>query len=146
VNTSLEPDTGLANMILAAQPGEHGVIADWIEDHLQLDDLAAVVRAGVDDPRRPEDQARTHCGEFRYRQIDRFILFTMARYHIHQPFVAGQARTEDPTGFVVCLCTSPHRVHGVRRWGRWFPATISEPALGRLWDDLGKELPTVEPE
>ena len=142
--TTLDRDTGLANMILAAQPGDHGVIADWIEDHLQFDDLAAVLRAGVDDPRVPEDQARTNCGEFRYRRIDRFILFTMARYRINQPYVAGQPRGEEPTGFVVCLCTPPNGVGGMRRWGRWFPSTIDEPALGRLWDQLGKDMPDEE--
>ena len=142
MNTStLDRDTGLANMILAAQPGDHGVVADWIEDHLQLDDLAAVLRAGLDDPRQPNELQRTHCAEFRYRQIDRLILLSMASYRIQQPFIRGQPRKEEPTGYVVCLCTPPVSVGGMRRWGRWFPLTVIEPALGRLWDDLGKEMP-----
>ena len=138
---TIDRDTGLANMILAAQPGDHGVVADWIEDHLQLDDLAAVLRVGLDDPRLPAEQSLTSCDQFRYRRLDRSILLSMATYCIRQPFVAGQPRREESTGFVVCLCTPPAATGGMRRWGRWFPSTIGEPALGRLWDDLGKDVP-----
>ena len=142
MNTSmLDLDTGLANMVLAAQPGDHGVIADWIEEHLQLDDLAAVLRAGLDDPRQPDERQWTNSPEFRYRQLDRLMLLSIATYRIWQPFVAGKTRQEEPTGFVVCLCTAPAATGGMRRWGRWVPATVTEPALTRLWEDLGKDVP-----
>ena len=51
---TLERDTGLAAMLAAAGPGDHGVVADWIEEYLHLDDLAAALRVGLDDPRSPE--------------------------------------------------------------------------------------------
>ena len=138
---TLDRDTGLANMVLAAQLGDHGVVADWIEENLQHDDLAAVLRAGLDDPRKSEEHGRTACVAFRYRQLDRLILLSMATYRIQRVFVAGQPLKEEPTGFVVCLCTPPFFAGGMRRWGRWFPSTLAEPALARLWDDLGKDVP-----
>ena len=142
MNTStLDRDTGLANMILAAQAGDHGVIADWIEENLQLDDLAAVLRAGLDDPRKSEEHSQTACDQFRYRQLDRLILLSLATYRIPQRIVAGRPLREERTGFVVCLCTPPDALGGMRRWGRWFPSTLAVPALVRLWDDLGKDVP-----
>jgi hypothetical protein len=137
---TLDRDTGLAAMVAAAQPGDHGVVADWIEDYLHLDDLAAVLRAGLDDPRLPGECERTGCYEFRYRRVDRLVLLAMAGYHVWEPVVAGQPLRAAPTGLVVCLCTPPEAVGGMRRWGRWFPATMTPPALTRLWDDLGKDL------
>ena len=138
---TLDLDTGLAAMLAAAQPGDHGVVADWIDDHLRLDDLAAALRAGLDDPRLPAERERTACSDFRYRRLDRLVMFTMAGYRVWQPYVAGQPKKESPTGMVVCLCTPPEAPGGVRLWERWFPSVIDEPALRRLWDDLGKDLP-----
>lgn len=141
IPSTLDYDTGLANMVLAAQAGDHGVLADWIEENLQLDDLAAVLRAGLDDPRKSEEHKHTTCDQLRYRQLDRLILLSMATYRIWQPFVAGRQRQEGPHGLVVCLCTPPFFAGGMRRWGRWFPSTLAVPALVRLWDDLGKDVP-----
>ncbi len=143
-SSTLDRDTGLANMVLAAQPGDHGVVADWIEDNLQLDDLAAVLRAGIEDPRKTAEREQTTCGEFRYRQLDRRILLSMATYRIPQVSVAGRPLREERTGFVVCLCTPPDALGGMRRWGRWFPSTLAVPAIVRLWDDLGKDVSDEE--
>ena len=137
-------DTGLAVMVATAQPGDHGVVADWIEEYLQLDDLAAVLRAGLDDPRETEERAQTICEEFRYRRLDRLVMLTVAKYRIWQPLFANEAERQGPIGFVVCLCTPPDAPGGMRRWGRWFPSSLREPALGRLWDDLGEDVPDEE--
>ena len=142
--STLDYDTGLATMVVTAQPGDHGVVADWIEENLQFDDLAAVLRVGLDDPRKSEEHSQTVCEEFRYRQLDRLILLSMATYRIQHVFVAGRPLREEQTGFVVCLCTPPFFAGGMRRWGRWFPSTLAVPALGRLWDDLGKDVPDEE--
>ena len=133
-------DTGLAAMVAAAQPGDHGVVADWIEEYLHLDDLATILRAGLDDPRDADERPQTICDEFRYRRLDRFVLLTVAKYHLHQPLISDQVERQGPSGYVVCLCTPPTSPSGMRRWGRWFPTTTL-PALTRLWDDLGKDMP-----
>ena len=141
---TLERDTGPAAMLAAAEPGDHGVVADWIEEYLHLDDLAAALRVGLDDPRRPAEHERTACHEFRYRRLDRLVMLSMAGYYVWEPVVEGQPRKPDPAGLVVCLCTPPEAPGGVRRWARWFPAMTEEPTLRRLWDDLGAEMPQWE--
>ena len=138
---TLDRDTGLAAMIAAAEPGDHGVVADWIEEYLALDDLAAVLRAGHDDPRLPAERERTIGREFRYRQLDRLVMLTMAGYYVSKPFVADPLRKPDPMGLVVCLCTPPEAPGGMRRLGRWFRAMTEETTLRRLWDDLGEDMP-----
>ena len=141
---TLDRDTGLAAMFAAAEPGDHGIVADWIEEYLHLDDLAAVLRGGLDDPRPLAESESTGHQDFRYRRLDRLVLLTMAGYYIWEPVVAGQPPSAAQAGFVVCLCTPPDAPGGMRRWGRWFPSTMTLPSLTRLWDDLGKDMPAWE--
>lgn len=140
------PNTGLAALLAVAQPGEHGILADWVQEHLQLDDLAACLRAGSDDPRSPVQAERTAFHHFRYRFLDRHVLLYACYFRVWAPYQAGQPPQEEPEGYLLGLCLSPHIASGPTRIVRWFLHQQKDAALTRLWQDLAKNRPLEEGE
>jgi len=136
----LEADTGLGAMVAAAQPGDHAVLADWVEEHLRLDDLAAALRAGRDDPRKPAQAKESGFHGFRYRQLDRHVLLFAARFRVFSGYRAGK-KLPAPEGHVFGLYLSQHAPRGPKRLLRWLPAEVKCEAFGRLWQELGEGRP-----
>jgi hypothetical protein len=125
-------DTGLAGMLAATQPGDHGVLADWVQEHLELDDLAAALRVAGGDSRDEADRAGTSYHDFRYRLLDALVMLYLARYMIWR-FVGG--RPQSVEGRVLGLYLSPGAPHGPARRVYWY-AEDGGDAVGRLWEAM----------
>jgi hypothetical protein len=137
-------DTGFAAMLAGAQKGDHVVLADWVQENLQFDDLAACLRASQDDPRTGKQKDQTVFTGFRYRQLDRHVLLFAVQFRVYEWSQPGK-KTKTPEGHAICLCLSADAPKGPSRLVRWLPKEARCPALKRLWDDLGKGRP-AEPE
>jgi hypothetical protein len=125
--------------------GAHLVLADWVEEHLDLPDLAAALRASQDDPRTDQDRARqenTSFLDFRYRLLDRQVMLYQAAYRFYRQVKRGQ-KAENLQGRVLGLCLPPDHPGGPLRWLRWFPAETVVEAEARLWQELGHGRPVV---
>lgn len=137
-------DTGLGAMVAAAQKGDHVVLADWIEEHLRLDDLAACLRESQDDPRGPQQKNQTVFTGFRYRQLDRLVLLFVVHFRVYEWSQPGK-KAKTPEGHAIGLCLSADAPMGPTRLVRWLPRGGKCEALERLWEALGKGRPD-EPE
>jgi hypothetical protein len=130
-------------MLAAAQPGEHAILADWIEEHLQLDELAAILRVTENDPRSPAQKDHTHFSGFRYRLLDCRVMLFCARFEVHEGYQGGKKK-KAPEGHVVGMCLSADAVKGPLRYVRWLPSEVTCPAFPRLWHDLATGRPVVK--
>jgi hypothetical protein len=133
-------DSGLAAMLAASRQGEHGVLADWVEENLRLDDLAACLRAGGDDPRTKGQRDQTVFTGFRYRQLDRFVLLFLAEFEVFE-WARGGKKKGVPKGHVLGLCLSDAAPEGPTRLVRWLTNAVAGDPLARLWTDLGQGRP-----
>ncbi|MFO0842059.1 MAG: hypothetical protein U0797_06605 [Gemmataceae bacterium] len=138
-------DCGLGAMLAAARKGDHGVLADWVEEHLHLDDLAACLRAGCDDPRTKGQRDQTTFVGFRYRQLDRNVLLFVSEFEVYEWGNRGK-KEPPPEGHVLCLCLSDKAPKGPKRIERWFVKGKAGGGLARLWADLGREAPADLPD
>ena len=136
----LTRDTGLAAMLASAQPGDHVVLADWIEEHLQLDDLAAALRQGRDDVLTEEQKKGAGYDGFHYRQLDRHVLLYLSSYRAWQRARRGK-QAEQFEGSLLGLCLAPDAPGGPRCWSLYFPKEVKCEALDRLWQSLAKDRP-----
>jgi hypothetical protein len=136
----------LARMIVGASTdaGGHLVLADWLEEHLGRDDLAAVLRLSTADPRTTEGKPKTNFYQFRYELVDADVMLCMAQWRVHQPYLpGGQAKAgPEPEGHLVGLCVSAEAAGQLIRWVRWLP-TKGKPTAEvlALWERLGESLP-----
>jgi hypothetical protein len=136
--------TGLASLVIgaAANEGGHLVLADWLEDHLDRNDLAAVLRLSVDDPRDEQLRELTDFGGFRYEFVDAEVMLYMSRWKVYQPYRAGKKAGPEPEGALLGLCVSAEVTGKLIRWVRWLPDTGSPTAeVQALWDRLGEAIP-----
>jgi hypothetical protein len=132
----LKGDTGLAAMVdgARADPNGHLVLADWIEEHLELSRLASVLRHSKADPREAGAENHTAFSDFRYCRLDDQVILYLSSYRVWRG--SGQGR-------VVGFCLSPQSPVGPGRWVRWLPAGAGEPAEQVLWEELATGLPAA---
>jgi len=135
--------TGLAAMTVGAASGAGGhlVLADWLEEHLNRPDLAAVYRLTKDDARDKTERERTRYFDFRYQFLDAEVMLCMAAWKVHHPYKAGKKPAE-PKGHLVSLCVSAEAAGQLIRWVRWLPhdGTPAAEVLA-LWGQLGEAIP-----
>lgn len=141
--------TGLAAMTggAAENSGGHLVLADWLEEHLDRADVAAVLRLSEEDPRtEPEDAERTDFSGFRYEFLDADVVLYMNHWHVWRYYKSGQ-KPEQLEGHVVGMCVRGGVPGGPLAWARWLPSkgkSVGE--VQALWDRLGTNLPTLPEE
>jgi hypothetical protein len=140
--------TGLAAMAAGAAGDADGhlVLADWLEEHLNRVDLAAVFRRSKADPRAEGDRERTRFSDFRYGFLDSEVMVCMAAWKVVQPYKAGK-KPPEPEGHLISLCVSAEAAGQLIRWVRWLPHEGKpDDEVLAVWGKMGESVPKLPTE
>jgi hypothetical protein len=139
----LRPDTGLAAMVAGAAEDDSGhlILADWIEENLQIDDLAAILRTNGGEPRPGKEARNTGWHDFRWRQIDDWVMMYMAHFRLYQPYTRGKKPPPPIEGRLLGFLVNADGRSSALRWVRWLAGAKQTESCDCLWDDLGVAVP-----
>lgn len=130
--SSVPSRSGLAEMVAAARHdgASHLVLADWLEEHLNRADVAAVLRASTTDPRIGKQLEQTSYADFRFAPLDAEVTLGMGRWQ------TGTQQIRQ--GYLIVLCVPLEAEVGLRRWVRWLEDRGDPSAeIQALWEKLG---------
>lgn len=137
--------TGLAAMTAGAagDASGHLVLGDWLEEHLDRADLAALFRRTTADPRDDKERQQTRYSGFRYGFLDSEVMLCMAAWKVVRPYEAGK-KAPEREGHLISLCVSAEAAGQLLRWVRWLPhdGKPDDDLLG-LWGRMGEEVPKL---